>query len=198
MKKRVNGEAEPNGKEDDVKTKIRNIVAQAATIGLNMSPSDLAGRISKQTGIKDEKWVRFMSMEIVNKLHKERYMKTKKEDRIVLIPHCLRNIKVCRAKPGPEGYTCARCGGCVIQKIVEECEKSNVRYFMVGGGSIVITLIEKYRPKAILAIACYNELKMGLEKTSEKNIPAIVVPLTKDGCVNTEVRLKDVKEKLNL
>jgi uncharacterized protein len=191
-----NGEAEPNGREDGMKNRLRSFVAQAASIGLTMSPSDLASKICRETGIKDEKWAQFTAIEIINKLHKDKYSHTRKGDRMVFIPHCLRNVKKCKAKIGAEGYRCAKCGGCVIKKIVEECERTNTRYFMVAGGSIVMKLIDKYKPKAVIGVACYNELKMALEKTGERNLTTQVVLLSKDGCVDTEVNLEEVLEKI--
>ncbi|MFH0817787.1 MAG: DUF116 domain-containing protein [Candidatus Micrarchaeota archaeon] len=191
-----NGEAELNGQDHGIKTQIRGFVAQAVSIGLTISPSDLASKICKETGIMDERWARYTSVEIINRVNSELYHRTKKSERIVFIPHCLRNIKVCKASIGEEGYRCAKCGGCVVQSIVEECEKNDIKYFMVAGGSIVMKLIDKYQPKAVIGIACHNELKMALEKTGEKKIPTQVVLLSKDGCVNTEVDLSEVKEKL--
>lgn len=196
MTAKRNGEAEPNGHDDSIKTRIRGLVAQAVSFGLNVSPTDLASKLSKETGIKDEKWVQFTSIEIINKVHGELYSRTKKSDRIVFIPHCLRNVKTCKATISEEGYRCAKCGGCVIQSIVEECEKNNTKYFMVAGGSIVMKLIDKYQPKAVIGVACYNELKMALEKTGERHLTTQVVLLSKDGCVNTEVNLKEVIEKI--
>ncbi len=196
MSKR-NGEAEPNGQDHGIKTQIRGFVAQAVSFGLTISPSDLASKICKETGIKDEKWAKYTSIEIINKVNSDLYRRTKKNERIVFIPHCLRNVKVCKATIGEEGYRCAKCGGCVIMSIVEECEKNEIKYFMVAGGSIVMKLIDKYQPKAVIGIACYNELKMALEKTSEKKLPTQIVMLSKDGCMNTEVELSEVKEKIN-
>jgi hypothetical protein len=37
---------------------------------------------------------------------------------------------------------------------------------------------------------------MALEKTGEKKLTTQVVLLSKDGCVNTEVDLEEVKEKI--
>ncbi len=191
-----NGEAEPNGHDEGIKTKIRGFVAQAVSIGLTISPSDLASKLCKETGIKDEKWAKYASIEIINRVNSELYHRTKNNERILFIPHCLRNIKACKASVDEEGYHCAKCGGCVIGTIVQECEKNEIRYFMVAGGSIVMKLIDKYQPKAVIGIACYNELKMALEKTGERNLPVQVILLSKDGCVNTEVDLADVLEKL--
>jgi hypothetical protein len=191
-----NGEAEPNGQEDGVKNKIRGFVAQAVSMGLTISPSDLASKICKETGIRDEKWAKYTSVEIINRVNSDLFNKTHKCDRVIFIPHCLRNIKTCKAKIGEEGYRCAKCGGCVVQSIVEECEKNKVRYFMVAGGSIVLKLIDKYQPKAVIGVACYNELKMALEKTGERKLPTQVILLSKDGCVNTEVNVRDVIEKI--
>jgi len=61
------------------------------------------------------------------------------------------------------------------------------------GGQLAIKYVEKNRPKGIVAVACHKELEEGIQSVAElgkadrRSPPIVVVPLTKDGCVDTEV-----------
>ncbi|MCX6778140.1 MAG: DUF116 domain-containing protein, partial [Candidatus Micrarchaeota archaeon] len=192
MAEKVNGMAEPDVKDEGLKSKLRNFAARAASIGLTFSPSDVAAKITQEVGLRDEKWMHYTTVEVINNLHKPGFEKIPRCERLVFIPHCLRNVQKCKAKQGPYGPQCAKCGGCVIGEIAKECEKRGMQYYIVGGGSIVQKIIEEKKPRAVLGIACYNELKMAIEKTGEKKISVQAVLLSKDGCVNTEVNMKEV------
>lgn len=67
---------------------------------------------------------------------------------------------------------------------------------------MTIRFIIENQPKGIVAIACRKELEEGIEAINEitkknklnGNMPAIaVVPLIKDGCVDTIVDLEEAK-----
>ena len=74
MAEKKNGEAEPDGHEDGIKNKIRSLAAQAVSMGLTMSPSDLARKISKETGIKDPKKLDDTMKDIIQCLLKSTYV----------------------------------------------------------------------------------------------------------------------------
>jgi len=186
-------------KDDGIKRKIRSFAAQAAAIGLHTSISDIANRIGKEVGVLDEKWVKYTTIELHNGLNKDFYKAVPKKDRVLFIPHCLRNIKECKMPIDEDGYHCLKCGKCVICDIVKECEKNNMKYFIVGGGSQVINIIDKYKPKAVVGIACFNELLMAVEKLGRgQKFAGQGVMLKKDGCVNTQVDLNEIREKINM
>lgn len=186
-------------KDDGLKRKIRDFAARAIAVGLHTSISDIANRIGKETGVLDEKWVKYTTIELHNGLNREFYKAVPKNERAVFIPHCLRNTKECKMPIDEDGYHCLKCGKCVINDIVNECEKNGTRYFIVGGGSQVINIIKKYKPKASLGIACFNELQMALEKLGGgSRFAGQGVMLKKDGCVNTEVDIEEIREKINL
>jgi hypothetical protein len=192
-------EKNPPLKEDGIKLKIRDFVARATAVGLHTSISDIANRIGKEVGVLDEKWVKYTTIELHNGLNKDFYKAVPKKDRVVFIPHCLRNIKECKMPIDEEGYHCLKCGKCVISDIVKECDKNGMKYFIVGGGSQVINIVNKHKPKAFLGIACFNELQMAVEKLGGgKNFPGQGVMLKKDGCVNTLVDMDEIKEKINM
>jgi hypothetical protein len=186
-------------KEDGVKLKIKDFVARVLAVGLHTSVTDIANRVAKEIGVFDDRWVKYTSIELHNGLNKEFYKVIPKKDRVVFIPHCLRNVKECKMPIDEDGYHCLKCGKCVIGEIVEECERNEMKYFIVGGGSHVINIVNKYKPKAVLGIACFNELQMAVEKLGGgSKFPGQGVMLKKDGCINTEVDMGEVKEKINM
>ncbi|MFH1285103.1 MAG: DUF116 domain-containing protein [Candidatus Micrarchaeota archaeon] len=181
-----------------VKHMIRSLVARTVSIGANASVSDIASKIANDAGVMSDTWVNYTMVELTNSLNRDMFKKIPKNERIVFIPHCLRNIKECKAVMDEEGVHCLKCGKCKIGGIVAECEKNGSKWFVVGGGSQVFILVKKYKPRAVVGIACYNELKLAIEKFAEIKIPGQVVLLGKTGCVNTDVEIKDVKEKLEM
>jgi hypothetical protein len=92
---------------------------------------------------------------------------------------------------------------CVIRKFRETALKLGYKCVSIAaGGSMALNVVKKHKPKGIVAIACSKELEDGVEgvkKIFEDNAPAIVViPLTKVGCVDTEVNVEQTMEVINL
>ena len=183
---------------DDMRRRLKSLISKAVVFGLNTPANAIVADIMKKSGLVDEKWVQFTTIEVQNNLQREFIRKTPKHERVVFIPHCLRDAKNCVAPVDEDGYHCKKCGRCVIAKITAECEKRGMRWYMCGGGSQVQNLIMKHKPKAIVGIACFNEIQMALEKLKEYNVPIQAVLLRKSGCVNTEVVLQEVIDTLDI
>ena len=177
---------------------IQGIIARFASIGLSASIADVARAVAQETNTADEAWVNSTAVGVINALHKPSVLRVKKADRVLFLPHCLRNAKECKAKITEEGYRCEKCGKCSIAGIVTECEKNGMKWFIVGGGSAVIEIIKKYRPKAVIGVSCFPEAKLAIEKLAEYSIPIQSVILSKAGCMNTQVNAADVLEKIRL
>lgn len=183
---------------EEIRKMLKGVLAKTLQVGLNTPVQAIAQDVMSMTGIVDERWVQYTNIEIQNNLYKEFFINVPKNERFVFVPHCLRDVKNCIAEVDEEGYHCRKCGRCAISKIWTEAEKNNQRIFMTGGGSQVINLIKKHQPKAVIGVACFNEIQMALEKLKGSNIPLQAVMLRKSGCVNTLVDLDDVFEKMNL
>ena len=116
-------------------------------------------------------------------------------DRILLLSHCLRPSQSCTAKYDKRGLICTDdCKeDCVIGRLRKAALKLNYRGVCIApGGSLAIKYVKEKGPSGIVAIACQKELQEGVESVTEfsetNNRPVIIsVPLTKDGCVDTEV-----------
>jgi hypothetical protein len=64
--------------------------------------------------------------------------------------------------------------------------------FILKGGRTIEKLIKELKPAAILGVACYFEGSQGMDLCDKENITVQFVPLTKDGCANTDIDLDEV------
>ena len=87
---------------------------------------------------------------------------------------------------------------CRVHLITTEAQKLGYKCFVVPGGAMVFNIAKKYKPRGVVAVACFNELKEGAARSSgDYNVPFQLIPLLKDGCVNTDVDVETVKHILN-
>jgi hypothetical protein len=172
-----------------MKKLIQKLIASGADLSTKRALKTAIGVIGADPGNIDKIYV-----EVKNSLHKEHFKGIKPKDKIVFLPQCLRNPKKCKAKMTEYGYKCQHCGACKISAITKEVEARGYRVFVAPGGSMVFKIINKFNPKAVMGVACLKELVMAFE---ELNIPAQSVELSRDGCVNTDVDVRKVLDKLD-
>ncbi|NOR38293.1 MAG: DUF116 domain-containing protein, partial [Candidatus Thorarchaeota archaeon] len=182
----------------DMRIRIKEHLMRIATSKPSLEAAELAKLATTELGVEDEDLVNFALIEAMNVMSLRRYVRVPADERVLLIPHCLRDPERCKAPIDDEGYHCLKCGACIIAEITRNAEEKGIKWYMVGGGSHAMRIIKNARPKAILGIACYDEAMMALAKTGEYGIPTQAVMLRKAGCVNTEVDLDDVLASFNL
>jgi hypothetical protein len=123
----------------------------------------------------------------------KRYVSVPFANRIVLVPHCLRNHEVCKAKDHGSYYMCVQCGKCKISDISKKCKELGYQgLYILKGGRTIEQLIAKEHPGAIIGVACSFEGAQGMELCEKHDLTVQFVPLTKDGCVNTDLDIDDV------
>jgi uncharacterized protein len=115
-------------------------------------------------------------------------------ERILLLPHCLRKSKNCQATYNQQGLQCARCNPeCSVNKLTSAANKYGYKGVCVApGGRLALKFVRENRPQAVVAVACDKELSEGVqgvkELAADNIVPVmIIIPLVKDGCVDTEV-----------
>lgn len=121
-------------------------------------------------------------------------------NRILLLPHCLRRSNKCKAKYNQEGLQCLHCSEeCAINILSTVAIKNGYKGICVApGGRLAVKYVQSKRPEAVVAIACDKELEEGVQGVKElekDNIGPlmIIIPLLKDGCVDTEVDIEKAK-----
>jgi hypothetical protein len=137
--------------------------------------------------------------EIRNILYKNTFSHVPYNERIVLIPQCLRSLE-CPAKfNSVEGAKCVECGKCKIKEISRKAkELGYIGTYIAPGGGFVKRIIKKTKPNALIGLGCPYEVNLAMLEVSSKGIPCQGVILLSSGCVTTDVDLNAVYEKMEL
>mgnify|MGYP005860533591 CR=1 FL=1 len=126
----------------------------------------------------------------------ERLSATRPSERVLLLSHCLRPSQTCPGKFTKQGLVCPE--SCSEDCVVGRLSRAALSMGYGGvctaaGGTQAVRFVAEHAPRGIVAIACPRELAEGVEAVqgmaaSGEEPPAIVVvPLSRDGCVDTEV-----------
>jgi len=125
-------------------------------------------------------------------------------ERILLLPHCLRQSSSCRASYNQEGLQCAACNTeCVVNILRGAALEAGYKGVCVApGGHLALKYVQEKKPRAIVAVACEKELREGVEGVKDLaeliELPVIVIiPLVKDGCIDTEVDVQAALDVIN-
>lgn len=118
-------------------------------------------------------------------------------ERVLLLPHCLRPSQACPGRPSRDGFACpADCTvQCPIRTLRGEAHRLGYKGVCIApGGALALRFVQDTAPRAVVAIACAKELREGEEAVHGLENPrpeVVVLPLSRDGCVDTEVNLED-------
>ncbi|MGC9516887.1 MAG: DUF116 domain-containing protein [Methanomicrobiales archaeon] len=149
-------------------------------------------KFSENLGL-EEKIVDQIGVEVRNKVNKKAFENAKPEEKLLILPHCLRNSD-CEAKLESSGLICTDCNRCVIGPLKKKGEELGYKVFIIPGSTFLKKIAEKNSFKAVLGVACYQDLNLAMMKLSKFSCQG--VPLLKDGCINTKVDYHEVLEKM--
>jgi hypothetical protein len=138
-----------------------------------------------------EKELEQIYLDLKNKVNRKKFFGVDISKRMVFLPQCLRG-KNCKAKQDKFGFHCLQCGECKIADIVKTARSVKIKVFVLPGSSIIPSIVTKFKPSAVIAVACFKELVQGIELSEKYKIPTQFVNLTRAGCRNTDVALCDV------
>jgi geranylgeranyl diphosphate synthase type II len=120
------------------------------------------------------------------------------DQRMLLLPHCLRPSQGCPGRMTRQGLDCTGCDdtSCKIYALRQAALKASYGSICVApGGRLAVRRVAEVKPSAIVAVACDKELEEGVAAVSALDWPGSVppvvqIPLTCDGCVDTDVDLE--------
>ena len=116
--------------------------------------------------------------------------------RVLLLSHCLRPSQTCPGRFNKEGLQCpANCQlGCAVGHLKQAANEMGYKGVCIAaGGAQALRFVKERKPQGVIAVACDKELEEGVQSVAkiadqlEEPPIIIVVPLLKDGCVDTEV-----------
>jgi uncharacterized protein len=151
-------------------------------------------KFAENVGV-DDKIVDQIGVEVRNKVNEKIFQRIKPQDKILVLPHCLRNAD-CEATLESSGLVCKDCNRCVIGVLKNKGEEMGYQVFIIPGSTFLKKIVEKNRFKAVLGVACYQDLNLAMNKLSKFHCQG--VPLLRDGCVNTKVDSRAVLEKMGV
>lgn len=178
--------------------RIKEAIAEAIDSTAHLDAALAAQAIAKKLGLND-RLVNYTHIEARNKLNEYGYKATPFSERILFLPHCLRDSRHCKAKSTEEGLQCRHCGKCEISELIGiSKELGYANAFVVPGGSLVQKLVRKHKPKATVGICCYHEANLAFDALKGTKIHPQVVLLLQDGCKDTKANIAEVREKMEM
>ena len=141
-----------------------------------------------------------LEIDLKNKINETMYAKTDYNERLLLLPQCLRHSTKCPAKlHSDHGIQCLKCGLCHCKEIFEKAEELGYKKVVIApGGTFASRMIRKYKPKAVLGVGCLYEIQEGLRLCMKYKVPAKGVTLSKDGCIDTTMDYSKLYEAMEL
>ena len=153
--------------------------------------------IVEKIGLNPE-YLNAIVVDLKNSINEDRFKRVPPDERVIVLPQCLRSID-CPAKVSSrDGITCIGCGLCYLKEFIEKTQELGYNVFILPGGTFVQRILQRTMPKAVLGIACFNDLFEGLRICGKAKIPVQGVLLKTTGCVETIVDWDEVWEKVYL
>ena len=142
----------------------------------------------------DEYLIDDIAIRVRDELNKEKFKSVPAEKTLIFLPHCLRH-RDCPATLQKEGLNCTECGLCSIGVIKKKAEPMGYKLYIVPGSSFVKKIVMENKFKAVLGVACHEDLNKMMMLLSDFCPQGAL--LEKTGCFETKVNIKKVFEKLD-
>ena len=142
----------------------------------------------------DEHLIDDIAIKVRDDVNKEKFRQIPAEKTLIFLPHCLRH-KDCPARLQKEGLNCTECGLCSIGVIKKKSEPLGYKLYIVPGSSFVKKIVKENKFKAVLGVACHEDLNQMMMLLSDFCPQGVL--LEKTGCFETKVNVKKVFEKID-
>ena len=142
----------------------------------------------------DDDLIDDIAIKVRDEINKEKFKQIPAERTLIFLPHCLRH-KDCPATLQKEGLNCVECGLCSIGVIKKKAEPLGYKLYIVPGSSFVKKIVMENKFKAVLGVACHEDLNQMMMLLSDFCPQGVL--LEKTGCFETKVNVKKVFEKID-
>ncbi len=116
--------------------------------------------------------------------------------RMLLLPQCLRNSRLCRGQQDEMGLLCSECGNCIIHEIQREAENLGYVVLITEGTTVATRLVESGKVDAVIGVGCMEVLQKMFASVHKYALPGIGIPLLNCGCKDTTADVAWIKEEL--
>ncbi|MDD3119015.1 MAG: polyprenyl synthetase family protein [Victivallales bacterium] len=154
-----------------------------------------AQRLLTESGL-DYAFMNYTMIMLNNALWENGIVHIPKEERLLLLPVCLRNHQACQATGDELGLLCRGCGNCPIPELTEKAEKAGLNVLVAESSSRVGEWIDTGEIRAIIGVSCLHSLEKAFPSMLRHAVPGIAIPLLADGCKNTTFDLSFLDDAL--
>lgn len=120
------------------------------------------------------------------------------EQRLLLLPQCLRTRSECPATMDALGLLCRECGHCRLGTLQNEAAALGYAVLIAEGTGAVTGLLKAGNLNAVIGAGCMAALEQSFRHIADEAVPALAVPLLRDGCDATDVDLEWLRECIRL
>ncbi|MDI6705474.1 MAG: DUF116 domain-containing protein [Bacillota bacterium] len=161
-------------------------------LDLTIFPAMAAGRMF---GI-DRETVQRAYAQINNRIVYSSGLGFRPQEVLLLLPHCIQDSE-CKHKITGNVYNCAKCGKCPVSEIIDLCGKYNINMVVVPGGTLARKAIKEHKPKAVIAVACEEDLCSGIHDARLIPVVGILNERPMGPCFNTQVNIGRIESAVN-
>ena len=138
----------------------------------------------------------FVMVALSNEFWRPTFEAIPRDRRLFLLPHCLSDRAVCRGTYNSVGLHCADCGSCSIADLQREAERLGYCVIVAEGTGSTLEKILEGDVDGIIGVACLDSLEKSFQRVAELGVPHMAMPLLRDGCVNTEAEVDEIRRLL--
>ena len=142
----------------------------------------------------DDHLIDDIAIKVRDDVNKEKFKQIPAEKTLIFLPHCLRH-RDCPATLQKEGVNCTCCGLCSIGVIKNNAEPKGYKIYIVPGSSFVKKIVRENKFKAVIGVACHEDLNQVMMLLSDFCPQGAL--LKKTGCYETKVDVSEVLEIIN-
>ena len=142
----------------------------------------------------DDNLIDSISIQTRNDINKKKFKEIPAEKTLIFLPHCLRH-RNCPATLQKDGVKCTCCGLCSIGVIKKKATPKGYKTYIVPGSSFVKKIVYEQKFKAVVGVACHEDLNQMMMLLSDFCPQGIL--LKKTGCYETNVDVKEVLDVID-
>lgn len=143
----------------------------------------------------DKETIRSSFIEVNNQLVLSQVLKFTPQQILLLAPHCIQK-HTCPHKITVDVDNCQRCGGCVVDQLVDIRDRYGVSFAVATGGTLARKCIAEHRPKAVIAVACERDLTSGIQDSNPLPVLGVLNARPNGPCFDTTVDLVRVERAI--
>jgi len=123
---------------------------------------------------------------------------TQADRKALFLPHCCRKYMDSRCKATfiteTSSYSCNHCSSdCLVHKATILAQENNYGIYVLPGASCIRKIFQKHSYTGVIGVACTEELKLGMTVLEQNGIPSQGIPLTKNGCAETQFNFESLE-----